>query len=247
MKEINGISLSALTNGAHIEFLNRITALAKADEAVKTKLAKYLDTLTAALAQEDADFKTSTKSLKTDELAEADQERDKYYSALKKAAQGFLDSPLEEVAAAAKAVCQVIKDYGIDTRTQIDQETAELDSITKDFKEKYSAEITALGLTAYVTAIVEQNEKVRELAAERMAEKEGVVLGAMKKDCAASDEQYRLLAKLANAYAFIEGDAELGGFIDQVNLEIKHYKEQAIGGKTASADGGGTTGDEPQA
>lgn len=235
MSEINGITLNALANGAHLEFMYRVLTLANADEAVKAKLAKYLTTLEAALTQEDEDFKISTTSLKTADIVAADELRDTYYRALKSAANGFLDSPLEEVAKAAKVVCQVIKDYNIDPKGQRDKETAELDSLTKDLIEKYATEVAALGLTAYVTAIKTQNDAVRTLSAERMDEKLGVVIGAMKADRAATDEQYRLLVKLANSYAFIEGDDVLGTFIEQVNLEIKHYKEQAIGSSKSSA------------
>lgn len=233
MKQINGITLTALTNGAHIEFMNRVSAIINADDTAKTKLEKYFTPFAAALKKESDDFKTSTKSLKTDEIAEADRLRDKYYNALKNMIKGFVDSPLEEMAAAAKVVNQIVKDYNINTQGQIDKETAELANFIRDLRDEHADEVAKLGLSIYLNALNEQNEKLRDAAADRQAEKEAIVVGASKKNRTATDEQFRLLSKLANSYAFIEGDDALGSVIDKINLEIKHYKEQAIKDKTS--------------
>lgn len=238
MKEISGITTTALKNGAHIEFMNRMKTIVEADPTAKAKAATYLTPLSTALAQETSDFAVVTKSLKTDDLDNADKARDKYYSSMKQIVESSVNSPLEDVAKAANNINLIIKAHALDPQGQIDEETAKLASITDDLLGDYKTDAATVGITAYVTAIKEQNELVRKATAERQAEKEGKAVGAMKADRAVTDDQYRLMIKLLNAYSFIDyattGSSELEPTIVKLNLEIKHYKEQALGVKASS-------------
>lgn len=239
MNEINGIQIGALTNGAHIEFMNRMKTLIEADTTAKAKAATYLTPFSTALAKETSDFAVVTKSLKTDDLDNADKARDKYYSAMKKIVESSIESPLEDVAKAANNINLIIKAHALDPQGQIDEETAKLASIVADLEGDYKTDAATVGITAYVTAIKEQNELVRKATAERQAEKEGRAVGAMKADRALTDNQYRLMIKLLNAYSFIDyattGSSELETIIVKLNLEIKHYKEQALGVKASTS------------
>lgn len=239
MKEISGITTTAFTNGAHIEFMNRVKTLVEADPTAKAKAATYLTPFNTALTQETSDFAVVTKSLKTDDLENADKARDKYYSAMKKIVESSTESPLEDVAKAANNINIIIKAHALDPQGQIDEETAKLASIVTDLEGDYKADAATVGITAYVTAIKKQNELVRKATAERQAEKEGKAVGAMKADRAVTDDQYRLMIKLLNAYSFIDyattGSSELETIIVKLNLEIKHYKEQALGVKASSS------------
>lgn len=239
MKEIDSIRTAALTNGAHIEYMNRVKTLINADATAKAKGAVYLTQFETALAQEISDFAVVTKSLKSDVLETADKARDKYFNAMKQIVDSSINSPLEAVAKAAQNVKLMIDAHEPVSKSQYDEETAKLDSITSDLEGDLKADATTLGITAYVTAIKEQNELVRTAMAERQEEKEGKAVGAMKTDRAATDNIYRSLIKILNAYSFIDysekGSSDLESIIVKLNLEIKHYKEQALG-QSASVD-----------
>lgn len=239
MKEIDGMKIGSLTNGAHIEYMNRVKTLVNADATAKTKGAVYLTPFEKALAQETSDFAVVTKSLKSNELENADKARDKYFNALKQIVESSVSSPLEEVAKAAQNVKLMLDAHEPVSKAQYDEETAKLDSITSDLEGDLKADATTLGITAYVTAIKEQNELVRTAMAERQEEKEGKAVGAMKTDRAATDDLYRSLIKILNAYSFIDysttGSSDLESIIVKLNLEIKHYKEQALGVKANSS------------
>lgn len=239
MKEISTISLERMNNGAHFLYVSNILTHAEADPKVKTKAAAQVAALKAAVAQEDKDLKISQKSLLTDNIAKADAERDALYSGYKKAVAGFLNLPVEALAQAAKVLNQHIKDYAIDPKMQLDRETGLLQNLITDLERKYKPEVETLSLTPFVTNLKAANERVRTLTASRTDEKMGITVGALKTSRKASDDAYRMLVKMVNALALVEGETDYVPFIDYINAEIVHYKREVIGQKAAAAD---TTG-----
>lgn len=243
--EVNNIALTAFTNSGHIGYISRVIEVINENETAKTRLAKYLATLTTALNKENEDYKTSTKSLTTDEIEAADKLRDKYYNAIKTMIRGFIDSPVSEMATAATALNQVVKDYSVNTATQLYEESIELKSFIRDMREQ-SEYVTKLGLTVYLDSLEEQNTKVLNAIGERQAERRDIAVGASKINRAATDEQYRLLIKHANALDFIDwtdnGSSDLDTVIDNINVEIKYFKEQLLGqNASASTDDSSST------
>lgn len=231
MKEIYDINIQRMNNGAHFTFVSNILARAEADTAVKGKAADQVNNLKAAVSAEDEALKISQKSLLTDEIAKADNDRDALYAGYKKAVEAFLAMPIADMAQAAKVLAQHIKDYKINTADQLDKETGLLVNFITDLEDKYSAQVTKLGLTAFVTNMKEANERVRTLTLQRTNEKMGVTVGALKAARTASDDAYRALVKMVNAFALVFGEKDYTAFIDYVNTEVTHYKREVIGQK----------------
>lgn len=236
-----------MNNGAHFLYVSNVLARAQADTKVSEKAAAQVSALKTAVAQEDRDLKLSQKSLLTDDIAQADQDRDQLYSGYKQAVKGFLDLPVENLAQAAKVLNQHIIDYAIDPREQLDKETGMLVNFLADLEGKYAEQVSALSLTPFVTALKEANERVRTFTADRTEERMTQTVGALKASRKAADEAYRALVKWVNALALIEGETEYADFIDYVNTEITHYKREVIGQKSkapdTSAGQGGASGD----
>ena len=247
MKEIYDINIQRMNNGAHFTFVSNILARAEADTAVKGKAADQVNNLKAAVSAEDEALKISQKSLLTDEIAKADNDRDALYAGYKKAIEGFLAMPIADMAQAAKILSQHIKDYKINTADQLDKETGLLVNFISDLEDKYAAQVAKLGLTAFVTNLKEANERVRTLTLQRTNEKMGVTVGALKAARTASDTAYRALVKMVNALALVLGEKDYTAFIDYVNTEVTHYKREVIGQKakapSTSGDSSVTTPD----
>lgn len=240
MKEIYDINIQRMNNGAHFTFVSNILARAEADTAVKGKAADQVNNLKAAVSAEDEALKISQKSLLTDEIAKADNDRDVLYAGYKKAVEAFLAMPIADMAQAAKVLAQHIKDYKINTADQLDKETGLLVNFITDLEDKYTAQVTKLGLTAFVTNMKEANERVRTLTLQRTNEKMGVTVGALKAARTASDTAYRALVKMVNALALVLGEKDYTAFIDYVNTEVTHYKREVIGQKAKAPS---TSGD----
>ena len=231
MKEIYDINIQRMNNGAHFTFVSNILARAEADTAVKGKASELVSNFKVAVAAEDEALKISQKSLLTDDIAKADNDRDALYAGYKKAVEAFLAMPIADMAQAAKVLAQHIKDYKINTAGQLDKETGLLVNFITDLEDKYSAQVAKLGLTAFVTNMKEANERVRTLTLQRTNEKMGVTVGALKTARIASDDAYRALVKMVNALALVFGEKDYTAFIDYVNTEVIHYKREVIGQK----------------
>ena len=240
MKEIYDINIQRMNNGAHFTFVSNILARAEADTAVKGKVADQVNNLKAAVSAEDEALKISQKSLLTDEIAKADNDRDALYAGYKKAVEAFLAMPIADMAQAAKVLAQHIKDYKINTADQLDKETGLLVNFITDLEDKYAAQVAKLGLTAFVTNLKEANERVRTLTLQRTNEKMGVTVGALKAARTASDTAYRALVKMVNALALVLDEKDYTAFINYVNTEVTHYKREVIGQKAKAPS---TSGD----
>lgn len=257
MKEIYDINIQRMNNGAHFTFVSNILARAEADTTVKGKASELVSNFKAAVAAEDEALKISQKSLLTDEIAQADSDRDALYAGYKKAVEGFLAMPIADMAQAAKILSQHIKDYKINTADQLDKETGLLVNFISDLEDKYAAQVVKLGLTAFVTNLKEANERVRTLTLQRTNEKIGITVGALKTARTASDDAYHALVKMVNALALVFGEKDYTAFIDYVNTEVTHYKREVLGqkasapstsgssavdsGSTSTSSGGGST------
>ena len=241
MKEIYDINIQRMNNGAHFTFVSNILARAEADTAVKGKASELVSNFKAAVAAEDEALKISQKSLLTDEIAKADNDRDALYAGYKKAVEGFLAMPIADMAQAAKVLAQHIKDYKINTAGQLDKETGLLVNFITDLEDKYSAQVAKLGLTAFVTNMKEANERVRTLTLQRTNEKMGVTVGALKAARTASDDAYRALVKMVNALALVFGEKDYTAFIDYANTEITHYKREVLNQKASAPSTSGST------
>lgn len=246
MKEINDINIQRMNNGAHFTFVSNILTRAEADTTVKAKASELVSNFKAAVAAEDEALKISQKSLLTDDIAMADSDRDALYAGYKKAVEGFLAIPVENMSQAAKVLSQHIKDYKINTADQLDKETGLLVNFISDLENKYSSQVSTLGLAAFVTNMKEANEHVRTLTLQRTNEKMGVTVGALKTARTASDNAYRALVKMVNALALVFGEKDYTAFIDYVNTEITHFKREVMGQKaTAPSTSGSSSAKTP--
>lgn len=241
MKEIYDINIQRMNNGAHFTFVSNILARAEADTAVKGKASELVSNFKVAVAAEDEALKISQKSLLTDDIAKADNERDALYAGYKKAVEAFLAMPIADMAQAAKVLAQHIKDYKINTADQLDKETGLLVNFITDLEDKYSAQVAKLGLTAFVTNLKEANERVRMLTLQRTNEKMGVTVGALKAARTASDDAYRALVKMVNALALVYGEKDYTAFIDYANTEITHYKREVLNQKASAPSTSGSS------
>lgn len=223
-----------MNNGAHFLYVSNILARAETDTAIKAKAVAQATALKTALAAEDEALKLSRKSLLTDDIAQADTERDTMLMSYKKAVAGFLSLPVEAMAKAAKILNQHLKDYDINPRSQLDKETGLLINLIADLEGKYASHVATLSLTPFVSALKAANEKVRALTLERTDDRVGQTVGMLKAARKGSDNAYRALVKMVNALALIEGEASYAPFIDYVNTEIAHYKQEVLGQRPAS-------------
>lgn len=243
MAKITQIYLPRLTNGAHFSFIESILNRAKKEAALTSKAAATVSGLEAAFAIENECLQLSRKSFKSDDIAQADRERDTLYAAYKKTVQSYLAVSNEERSAAARILNQHIKDYNIDIRMQMFRETGLLTNFIEDLEGRLAPQVEALGQTTLVADMKEANNRVKLSTHERVESQPAANLKArMLNARQASDTAYAELVDKVNALANVFGDADYLAFITYVNNEINEYRLKAMGQKPSTGGEGGTTG-----
>ena len=248
MKQIEPIKLGIMSNGSHFLFITDTVGLATADAKVKTKVTAELTALQTALKGEDDALALSKANLLSKEIKAIDAERDKHYKALRKAITFFLNHPDAELVKAAARLEQLLKDYNIDPKMQLDRETGLLLNLISDLETKSAADVTALSLTPVVQAMKQANDKLREVTRARANDRAVQIVGQLKQAQHASDEAYRTLVQKVNALAVVEGEADYADFISKMNEQVKHYKQEVLTKAKKKGDGkqpgdGGKPGD----
>lgn len=242
MRQISVFYPAYANNGAHFLFMDKVLKHAESDPVVKVKAAAQVAALKAALAVEDENLKLTRKSLLTDEIVQADTDRDTLFRGYKKAVAGFVKFPVADMAQAARVLTQHLKDYAIDPKMQIDRETGLLVNFIADLEGPYKQQVATLSLTPFVDKLKAANDRVCTLTDMRTDERSTKTLGALKAARKASDEAYAMLVMMVNALAVVFGEADYAKFIDYMNTEITHYKREVLNQKAKPAETGGGSG-----
>lgn len=249
MKQVSEIYLSHMNNGAHFTFVENVLKRIKADTRAMAVVGKLVPALETAFAEEDKCIKVGTKSMKTDSITMLDKERDRLYSSFRNLVKDFLDTGLDKFTVPAAILRQSLKEYDINIKAQLDKETGMLSNLIDDLETKYSEQVKALGLADIVAGMKAANEQLKTLTMERLDERLGKEVGALKAARAKTDGAYRTIVTNMNAYVVLNGDADLGPVIDVLNLEIQHYRRDVLNRKSdtpqtsAPGDTGGTAPD----
>ena len=239
---ISSISLLRATNGAHFDFFRqekeRLQAAGIADERFQARLSAF----STAFAEEDRCFRISQKSLLTDEIAEADTQRDQLYLALRRQVKAYVGHPVAALAAAARPVWQRIKDYNIDVNVQLNRESGEIDNLLQDLA-THTEQTALLGIDALISLLRTENEKVKTLMAQRNDERADIVKGELKAARRATDLAWNALAEYLGAYIIITDTPALRQLEQQINKDIAEAKRKILATHGSSATDDGTEDD----
>ncbi|MDR0989467.1 MAG: DUF6261 family protein [Prevotellaceae bacterium] len=229
MKEFLTLTLSKLNRGAYFNLLMTIYTLAMANKTVAQKAAKYLAALKLALDHVDEALAIVRKSELTERIVALNNQRLSFLASLKSVVKSLLK--LDATAEDAKMLLHLFKDYGIKRGMQIDQLTGLFTNLIGDLEGKAAPAVKALKLQELVTDIKQSNEELKQLTKDRMDAQTKNGTGQLKTARAEADKALRDLFKIIESYVWVEGEAPYADFIDRVNAEIKHYKQEALGEK----------------
>lgn len=224
-----------MRNGVHFLFVKSVLDRAKSDAKVMNKAAGLVAVLETAVAKEDECLTLSRKNFKSDDIKQADQDRDTLYTKFRAMVKSFLDIPMQEEAEAAKYLWQSIKDYNIDTKSNLQQETGLLLNLVADLQDPLATHVETLGLTRLVESLKQANDRVNDMLLQRTDDRSAQVLGALRTARFATDDAYDDLVEVIDALAILEGVADYASFINYVNTEITQYMRNAMSRKATSS------------
>ena len=251
--KIQSTGLTRLMNNQHLTFHHEFEAL------VEEKGADTLDVTTAfeiyqtAIGAEDTAMMKVIKSALTEEKETADDDRDEKligsFDVIRLAAKHFN----AEKSAPGKRLEALLSTYIGSDRAEYNDETGRVRTYIQDVRsEKYAADATAIGLTEWIDALEEANERCADLADRYNTEqRDKNAAGEVRTLRRETDAAYRDLVERINALALVNGDAKYADLITRWNTRIDFYRNavsRRLGaGKGGNTGGGDNTPSEPDA
>jgi hypothetical protein len=218
--EVTSLNLHNQRNGGHYEFLTdfndfvikytpRALVIVEAYEAFKLK---YQDEIEA--------YKAITKSATTDDIVNADHDRDITLRSTTNVAHTALNHFDVTVHNAAKIVNVIIDQYGDLASKPYDEETGEVENLIKDLRTKAGVEIVTVGLVPWINMLETQNIAFKTLEATRNSEEANRTELRMKQVRLEIDAAYRKVIKRINALIEVNGEAAYKEFVKELNARI---------------------------
>ena len=173
----------------------------------------------------DTAYRKVTTVGQTQTVETLDKERDSLYSGLIGTVNNATKSPIAAQKAAATALLEPIKRYDVKTSGEYQQQTMRVEQFCQDLLASYASQLTTLGLTAWVEALQAKNTEFQEAMRARTDEQADYVKGELTQLRQQIIVSYRAFRKLANVVFIYEGDTAYATTIDQMNAEVRHYKQ----------------------
>ena len=248
-KQVDTIALSRFSNYAHYNYMDvvykNLSSLLILGEKLKTELPIFeekLDNENEVLVQ-------SRKNDLTEVVEAGDDKRDSGLSGYAQIVKGFLFLRNGEQYEAAKKLNQHLSDYKLSPQMSLVKQTGAMKNFLEDLETTYTSQVTSLGLTPFVTMMKEGNTAVDTNLQARDARSAGKMKAAVLTARSETDEIYNKIIMKINALAIVDevNADEYGQLIDELNAQIKHYKEQELTPKTKKADDSSTSDSDTNA
>ena len=221
--KINDFSLVRLRNEEHFQFFTSFRDLVLVFTAIGLKIELLFNLFLMAYANELTSLDIVRKNLISDDLAEADDERDSVFRGMCDAVKSALNHFNADVRAAAKHLQVVLDTYGNLAIKPYDAETGGLNSLINDLTTTYAADVATVGLTEWVTELAAKNKAFDDLKNNRDTDEAAKTILRMKQERVKTDAIYRQMVERINALIVVEGEAAFAGFVTELNKRIEGY------------------------
>jgi hypothetical protein len=221
--KIKEFSLVRLYHEEHFQFFSSFRNLVLVFTALILKIELLFNLFLAAYENELLALDNVRKNSISDDLVEADNERDNLFHGMCDAVKSGLNHYNPEVRAAAKRLQIVLDTYGNLASKPYDTETGGLISLINDFTTIYAADVATVGLTGWVTELGLKNKAFDDLKNNRYSDKAVKTILKMKEERAKVDTIYRDIRERINALIIVEGEANYAPFVNEMNTRIESY------------------------
>lgn len=221
--KITDFALSRLRNEEHFQFFTSFRDLVMVSTPPALKIEVLFSQFLPAYANELAALDVIRKNAISDDLVDADIDRDNIFRGLSDAVKSALNHFNADINTAAKRLQIVLDSYGNLAKKTYDAETGGLNSLVHDFTTTYTADVAVVGLTAWVTELATKNKAFDDLKNNRYSDEAAKTILRMKEERVKTDGIYRLIVERINALVIVEGEASYTGFVNELNERIQGY------------------------
>lgn len=224
---------SKQSNALHLnwmkQFTGRINSLIV--EPLETDcppmIAQEYDALAAAVVVEDDCYKIITRSTLTEQIAQADDQRDNTFMGMKTMVEALGRVGTAAQKEAAPHVLQAIRDYQVSTRDGYELESTRIEQLIQQLEiAPLATDCTTLGITALVSQLKTENQQVVDLISLRNEQQAGVDPAAMQTARKQVDELYVEMVMIVNAFAIaeqVDGESAYDHAIEVINEDEDYY------------------------
>lgn len=237
--KIARINLSSLRNEEHFqfqtEFKNEINLFGAKTLNIETAFATYLP----LYDQEEKALQPIRKSATTEQLVDADTERDDIYRGLTDAVKSALNHFDPNKRAAASRLKVLFDQYGNVARKPYNEETAAINKIMVEVKGAYAADVAALAINDWFTMLETKNNAFDTLMKSRYSEEAGKTELRMNEVRLTVDTAYREVVDRIDALILINGHRGYENFTREHNARVEKYSNilaQRVGRKAKNSD-----------
>ena len=221
--KITDFALSRLRNEEHFQFFTSFRDLVLVFTVMGLRIELLFNLFLAAYANELAALAVVRKSFISDDLVDADDERDNVFRGMSDAVKSALHHFNADVRAAAKRLQIVLDTYGNLAIKPYDAETGGLNSLINDFTTTYAADVAKVGLNEWVIELQVKNKAFDDLKNNRYSNEVAKTILRMKQERVKTDAIYRQIEERLNALIIVEGEAAYAGFVNELNKRIEGY------------------------
>jgi len=221
--KIKDFSLSRLRNEEHFQFFSSFRDLVMMFTVLALNIELLFNLFLASLANELAALDLIRKNAISDDLIDADYERDSVFRGMSDAVKSALNHFNVDVRAAARRLQVVLDTYGNLAIKPYDAETGGLNSLINDFTTTYAADVARVGLNEWVVELQAKNKAFDDLKNNRYSAEAAKTILRMKQERLKTDAIYRQITERINALVIVEGEARYAGFVNELNKRIEGY------------------------
>lgn len=221
--KITDFALSRLRNEEHFQFFTSFRDLVLVFTVMGLRIELLFNLFLAAYTNELMALDVVRKSDISDDLVDADDERDNVFRGMSDAVKSALHHFNADVRAAAKRLQIVLDTYGNLAIKPYDAETGGLNSLINDFTTTYAADVAKVGLNEWVMELQAKNKAFDDLKNNRYSNEVAKTILRMKQERVKTDAIYRQIEERINALIIVEGEAAYAGFVNELNKRIEGY------------------------
>ena len=243
-RQLDALDFNYLDQSETYQYNENQLLRAKGCAAIVAKLQEFITPWEQAKQRFDECYRKMTTAGQTKTNEMLDGERDTLTTGFGGTVRNAKKSPIPGQAEAAAVLEEVINRYDIKTDGEYEQQTMRTGQMCTDLLTNYQAQLTTLGLTAWVEALQAKNEEFNAAMTARTNSQAGYVkseLGQLRQQLITA---YRNFVKMLNVVLIYEGDTAYADAVDQMNAEVRHYKQIIArkGGKVSAGSEGTGTG-----
>ena len=223
--KILSLHLTRLHNEEHFQLMIEVKGLIIASaQPVTDALSPVYTLFSTQVDREDQALEQLRKSIYTEAIVQADEQRDGITRSILHIARAYEKSITPSEVDAARHVLTYLDHYGDFTRKSYNEETAIIHNLVSDLTTYCAADLVAIHLGKWVNDLHNVNTQFENLMNTRYDEAAGRDHDDLQELRKAVDESYEQMVSLINAAVIVHGEADFAGFIYQLNERIHYYK-----------------------